>query len=157
MLGWLIKNKLLEFINNGCKPILDESSPVRFYINGSAAVRYRKDREQARNILSVLRGFGTTETSKTELKKKGIYFDYPKPVNLLKYLLQIGCEFDKEIVVDFFSGSGSTAEAIYNLNAEENKNRRFILIQLPEETKPSSAAYGAGYKNIFEITKSRVV
>ena len=72
--GLANKNKLLEFISNDCKRVLDDGSPIEFYINASAAVRYRKERDYARNILSVLKGFGTTEKSKTELKKDGIYF-----------------------------------------------------------------------------------
>ncbi|EIN4364698.1 site-specific DNA-methyltransferase [Vibrio parahaemolyticus] len=153
--GLANKNKLLEFISNDCKPILDDGSPIEFYINASAAVRYRKERDKARNILSVLKDFGTTEKSKTELKKDGIYFDYPKPVNLIKYLIQVGCESDERIVLDFFAGSGSTAQALYNLDEEENKNRQFVLVQLDEPIKNKNDKSGS--KTIFDITKSRIL
>ena len=153
--GLANKNKLLEFISNDCKRVLDDGSPIEFYINASAAVRYRKERDYARNILSVLKGFGTTEKSKTELKKDGIYFDYPKPVNLIKYLIQIGCESEERIVLDFFAGSGSTAQALYNLDEEETKTRQFILVQLDEAIKNKNDKSRS--KTIFDITKSRVL
>ena len=82
-------------------------------------------------------------------------FDYPKPTSLISFLANIiGVEDD--IVLDFFSGSATTAHAIMNLNAEDGGHRRFILVQLAEETDPKSDAYKAGYKNICEIGKERI-
>jgi len=151
------KNKLLEFINNGCKEILDDDGfPIRFYINANAGVRYRKTRDKARNILSVLRGFGTTEKNKTELKKDGIYFDYPKPLDLIKYLVQIGCESKDGLILDFFAGSATLAHAVLVLNAQEKTNRKFLCVQLPEEVGIKSQAYKAGYKYITEISRERI-
>ena len=85
---------------------------------------------------------------------KGV-FDYTKPVKLLTRLLQIGINKD-DYVLDFFSGSATTAHAIMQLNAEDGGNRKFIMVQLPEETDVDSEAYKAGYKNICEIGKERI-
>ena len=83
------------------------------------------------------------------------YFDYPKPVRLLKKIIQIGTH-DDSIVLDFFSGSATTAHAMIQLNTEDNGHRKFILVQLPEMTAIDSDAYKAGYKNICEIGKERI-
>jgi adenine-specific DNA-methyltransferase len=83
------------------------------------------------------------------------YFDYPKPSELMKYLLQI-CTDKNSLVLDFFSGSGSTAHATMQLNSEDEGSRRFVVIQLQEATSEDSEAYKAGYKNICEIGKERI-
>ena len=83
------------------------------------------------------------------------YFDYPKPVRLLKKIIQIGTH-ENSLVLDFFSGSATTAHAMMRLNFEDNGNRKFILVQLPELTDSGSDAHKAGYKNICEIGKERI-
>ena len=82
-------------------------------------------------------------------------FDYPKPVDLLKYLMGFVDAADS-IILDFFSGSATTAHAVMQLNAEDGGHRKFIMVQLPEKTDESSEAYKAGYKNICEIGKERI-
>lgn len=81
--------------------------------------------------------------------------DFPKAVDLIKKLIVTGTEKDS-IVMDFFSGSATTAHAVMQLNAEDGGNRKFIMVQLPEETDEKSEAYKAGYKNICEIGKERI-
>lgn len=84
-------------------------------------------------------------------------FGFPKPVALLKYLISITTKFDKDaIVLDFFSGSATTAHAVMQLNAEDGGKRKFICVQLPEKTDEQSEAYKAGYKTICEIGKERI-
>lgn len=83
------------------------------------------------------------------------YFDYPKPVRLLKKIIQIGTHEDS-LVLDFFSGSATTAHAVMQLNAEDSGHRKFIMVQLPEKTDEKSEAYKAGYKTICEIGKERI-
>lgn len=92
-----------------------------------------------------------------ELKKifDASVFDYSKNVNLLKYISSIGSDKDA-IIVDFFSGSATTAHAVMQLNAEDGGHRKFIMVQLPEATDEKSEAYKAGYKNICEIGKERI-
>ena len=82
-------------------------------------------------------------------------FDFPKSIELIKRFTQIGSEKDS-IILDFFSGSATTAHAVMQLNAEDGGNRKFIMVQLPEATDEKSEAYKAGYKNICEIGKERI-
>ena len=82
-------------------------------------------------------------------------FQSPKSVDLLKILINT-MGSGNEIILDFFSGSATTAHAVMQLNAEDGGNRKFIMVQLPEETDPNSEAYKAGYKNICEIGKERI-
>ena len=83
------------------------------------------------------------------------FFDYPKPSEMIKYLINI-CPEKDEIILDFFSGSATTAHAAMQLNAEDGCNRKFICVQLPEVCDEKSEAYKAGYKNICEIGKERI-
>ena len=88
------------------------------------------------------------------MKKKGI-FNNPKNIEMIKYFLDI--INDKNcIVLDFFSGSSSTADAIMQLNADDSGHRKFVMIQLPEECEKKSDAYKEGYKNICEVGKERI-
>lgn len=84
-------------------------------------------------------------------------FDKPKPVKLLKQILKlVSLPDNNDIILDFFSGSATTAHAVMQLNAEDGGNRKFIMVQLPEKTAENSEAYKAGYKNICEIGKERI-
>lgn len=83
------------------------------------------------------------------------YFDFPKPVEIIKQLVSQATESD-DIILDFFSGSVTTAHAVMQLNAEDGGNRRFILVQLPEVCAETSEAAKAGYANICEIGEERV-
>lgn len=83
-------------------------------------------------------------------------FDGPKPIRLIKTLLTIAKVENNDIVLDFFSGSATTAHAVIQLNAEDGGNRKFIMVQLPEPCDEKSEAYKAGYKNICEIGKERI-
>lgn len=82
-------------------------------------------------------------------------FSFPKPSALIKYLISASTE-KNDLVLDFFSGSATTAHAVMQLNAEDGGHRKFIMVQLPEETDEKSEAYKAGYKNICEIGKERI-
>ena len=95
---------------------------------------------------------GTKES--IDLLGKGI-FDYPKPLKLVEQILQIGSE-EESIILDFFSGSSTTAHAVMQLNAEDDGNRKYIMVQLPEETPEDSEARKAGYNTIPEIAKERI-
>lgn len=101
---------------------------------------------------------GSLSTAKKNLEKflgnKEI-FDTPKPVELLKKILQIASK-KNSIILDFFSGSATTAHAVMQLNSEDDGNRKYIMVQLPETTDEKSEAFKAGYKNIAEIGKERI-
>nr|WP_301849655.1 site-specific DNA-methyltransferase [uncultured Prevotella sp.] len=83
------------------------------------------------------------------------FFDYPKPVPLIERCLQLYTNKDS-LILDFFSGSATTAHAVMQLNSEDGGNRKFIMVQLPEKTDEKSEAFKAGYKNICEIGKERI-
>lgn len=146
--GWANVNKLRAFIANGCRPIDENGDRLSFYLSDKGVIYYRRDREKARNILSVLRNMGTTERMRSVLEKMEIPFQYPKPKELLTYLEQIGME--EGILLDFFAGSGTTAQAVLELNKQDKGNRKFILVQLPEPTSRED------YPTIADITKERV-
>ena len=84
------------------------------------------------------------------------YFDFPKSTVFLKELVKLANLKDNDVVLDFFSGSATTAHAVMQLNAEDESKRKFIMVQLPEETDEKSEAYKAGYKTIPEIGKERI-
>jgi adenine-specific DNA-methyltransferase len=88
------------------------------------------------------------------LKSEKLPFDFPKSIELVAHLIKMIKTDD--IVLDFFSGSATTAHAIMKLNSEDGGNRKFIMVQLPEETDEKSEAYKAGYKTISEIGKKRI-
>ena len=117
---------------------------------------YKKEGAIARSLLLEDR-FGRTRTGKTDCFAlfNRDYFSNPKPYKLIRYLQIIASNKDS-IILDFFSGSATTAHAVMQLNAEDGGNRKFIMVQLPEETDEKSEAYKAGYKNICEIGKERI-
>ena len=98
-------------------------------------------------------GDGTKDIK--SLFNKKAPFSYPKPIKLIIHLLKISLKND-DLILDFFSGSATTAHAVMQLNTEDEGNRKYILVQIPEETDEKSEAYKAGYKNICEIGKERI-
>jgi adenine-specific DNA-methyltransferase len=84
-------------------------------------------------------------------------FDFPKPLSVLRKCISVGCSiFNDEIILDFYSGSATTAHAVMQLNAEDGGKRQYIMVQLPESTDEQSEAYKAGYPTICEIGKERI-
>lgn len=116
-----------------------------------------KDGQAAINFFTHER-FGSNQEGSAEVEKlfshKGL-FDNPKPVRLIKSLVLLASSEDS-IVLDFFSGSATTAHAVMQLNAEDGGHRKFIMVQLPEKCDEKSEAYKAGYKTICEIGKERI-
>lgn len=108
-------------------------------------------------ITNVFNQEGTKEFANLMGDKR--FFDFPKPVELICQLLKLeinGLSGESAIILDFFSGSASTAHAVMQLNAEDGGHRKFIMVQLPEKCDEASEAYKAGYKNICEIGKERI-
>lgn len=101
---------------------------------------------------------GHSQEGAQEVSKmlNGGFFSGPKPVRFMRRLLILANLKNDDIVLDFFSGSATTAHAVMQFNAEDNGNRKFIMVQLPEETDEKSEVYKAGYKNICEIGKERI-
>ena len=139
-----------------------ETGEIRFTEDGKAIRRrtYLCDMKglPPSNLWIDLDKTGHNRQSKYELLKMipEDIFDTPKPVKLLKYILEISGTTQDDIILDFFSGSATTAHAVLQFNSEDNHKRKFICVQLPEETDEKSAAYRAGYKNICEIGKERI-
>lgn len=133
--GWAIYFKQYEKVNNDDKPII-RTVPYQNLINIEGA-------NSARGTREVMNLFD------------GKYFDYPKPLSLMKYIQNMLLH-KEDIILDFFSGSATTAHAIMLLNAKDGGHRKFVLVQLPEETDTKSEAYKIGYKNICEIGKERI-
>lgn len=122
--------------------------------------RYLSEVQQGRKVdtLWLSNEVGHNQESKREVKKlfdEKPYFDFPKPVRFIYRSLFISTS-KNDIVLDFFSGSATTAHAVMQLNAEDSGNRKFIMVQLPEITDEKSEAHKAGYKNIAEISKERI-
>lgn len=149
-----------EMFNN------EQKKGTRFVINTNnfqiRAFRVYDD-EQFKGFPSYINGVeikGTNEDAYEELERIfGIkkLFDYSKPVNYVRTLCEAATHFNPDsIVLDFFSGSATTAHSVIQLNAEDGGHRKYILVQLPEETQETSDAAKAGYKNICEIGKERI-
>ena len=106
--------------------------------------------------MGIIDSFSSTQASKLlDSIGLGAYFSYSKPFQLISWLLERVVDSDS-IILDFFSGSATTAHAVMQQNAEDNGNRKFIMVQLPEKTDEKSEAYKAGYKTIAEIGKERI-
>ena len=116
--------------------------------------RYEKLDEASSKLYSIIKVL--SEEGKKDLDALGIKgFSYPKPVEIVKQLVEAGSD-KNSIILDFFSGSATTAHAVMQLNAEDGGHRKFIMVQLPEPCDEQSEAYKAGYKNICEIGKERI-
>ncbi len=117
---------------------------------------YKKEGSIPRSLLIEER-FGRTRTGKTNFTSlfDVPYFSAPKPYSLISYFLDISIK-KNDAILDFFSGSATTAHAVMQLNSEDGGNRKYIMIQLPETTDEKSEAFKAGYKNIAEIGKERI-
>ena len=117
--------------------------------------KMRHSEKLIRSILSDTCYSSRRGTAEVEELLNGKIFDFPKPISLLKDLLKVTMNEDS-IVLDFFSGSATTAHAVMQLNAEDEGKRQFIMVQLPEPCDENSTAYRRGYKNICEIGKDRI-
>jgi adenine-specific DNA-methyltransferase len=112
--------------------------------------------ERTQRPMGIIDEYSSTQASKLlESMGLGNVFSYSKPVGLIEYLCERITK-PNDIILDFFSGSSTTAHAVMQLNAEDGGNRKFIMVQLPEATDEKSEAYKAGYKNICEIGKERI-
>ncbi len=129
--GWSSKKIFEKFIQNEFHPVLDtKNQETTFVITKTGAIENIKKRSGTQShVISVLRNLGNTQSTSAKLLRKGIKFDYPKPNDLLKYLISMvrGKDFT---VMDFFSGSASSAVAVSEMNGQDGGNRKFILIEL---------------------------
>ena len=159
--GWSSLDLLKEFIKSGFQPVQDaKNQETIFKIIRSGAIEAIKVRNTPSHVITALSGFGSTQSASSELLKMDITFSYPKPVELIQYLLsmiEVEDGEDKEfIVLDSFAGTGTTAHAVLNLNKDSNVNRKFILIETLNEAETITAervrrvmnGYGEGDKAV---------
>ena len=133
--GWSVYFKQYEKVDNEDKSIVRKLSYQNLLaIDGANSARGTKE------LMDILHGK---------------FFDYPKPLELIKYIQQMVLD-KNDVILDFFSGSATTAHAAMQLNAEDGGHRKFIMIQIPEEIDKKSEAYNANYKTICEIGKERI-
>lgn len=130
---WKVYIKQYQFVDNNNKPYVREN-PYRALIDFS-------------------NGKGSNDFN--EIMEKNV-FSFPKPIDLIEFIQKVGSDKDS-IILDFFGGSSSTAHGVLKLNAEENSNRKFILVQIPEATDEDSQAYKEGYETICKIGKERIM
>ena len=126
-------------------------------INGSWSVQFKQRQPIGKKPRSILLEYGTTSDGSKEILNffnKNI-FDNSKPSQIIKHFLETGIN-TKDIILDFFAGSSTTAHAVLELNKEDNNNRKFIMVQLPEACDENSEAFKAGYKTIADIGKERI-
>lgn len=145
------KDKARDHLNVNIK-----AKPMR---NGGFMIveKYRESRVMARSVW----WDKETNTEKGTLAVKdllgGKFFDYPKPVDMLGRLIEMGVDGSNEdIILDFFAGSGTTAQAVIELNLKDGGNRQCICVQMPELLEKTSEAYKAGYLTIADITRARI-
>jgi len=117
--------------------------------------KMRHSEKLIRSLLTDTKFSSRRGTAEVEEIFNGKFFSFPKPLGLLKDFISVGLEKD-DFILDFFSGSATTAHAVMQLNAEDGGNRKYIMVQLPEETDEKSEAFKAGYKNICELGKERI-
>lgn len=154
--GWTQKNQMKDFFDG--KEVYDSKGQrvIEFFFNSAGKIKCTKERSKI-TPPSLLPQYGMVSEQSEALAKilGGYYFDSPKPVKMIEDF----CKWfvnDGDICLDFFSGSATTAHAVMQLNAEDGGNRKFIMVQLPEETAEDSEAFKAGYKSICEIGKERI-
>ncbi len=154
--GFAMKKQVEDFIDG--KEVYDTKGQKvnKFYFNSKGILFYEKEKTiiNPRTVLSNIANTKNGTSEVTDLLGYK-YFDFPKPVALIQYLIKLVTE-QNDIVFDFFSGSATTAHAVMQLNAEDGGNRKFICVQLPELCDEKSEAYKAGYKTICEIGEERI-
>ena len=140
-----------ELLAEGVLELTEKNGKYNIYRNFPSGISYTP------YDTLLLDSIGTTAKGATMLKTLdlGKIFDFSKPVELIKHFAFLATT-ENDIVIDFFSGSSTTAHAVMQLNAEDGGQRKFIMVQLPEETEEKSEANKAGYKNICEIGKERI-
>lgn len=152
-LNWGLKNGFIEVMESTTK----ESGwgvYYKIYLNVDNEGNEKVRSSPYKNLLQGILNTHASAETKSLFGNSGV-FSNPKPVMLIKKLMQIGTS-SNDICLDFFAGSSTSAQALIELNAEDDGKRTFIMVQLPEQTDDKSTAFRAGFKNICEIGKERI-
>ena len=155
--GWTMKNMILDWLAG--KTVTDLKGQIieEFFFKENGKL-YSKKALSTETIKSILKDIPDTQIARKEMETlfgSQDVFSYPKTIELTRLFAKLATT-DNDIILDFFSGSATTAHAVMQLNAEDGGHRKFIMVQLPEATDEKSEAYKAGYKNICEIGKERI-
>ena len=152
---WGIENKFLEFVKSNKSKGSSYTIKYKVYqnVDNEGNVREKTGRAFMNLITEPINQIGNSEMK--EVFDGHTPFSNPKPTGLIRYLFNT-INSNSSIILDFFSGSCTTAHSVMQLNAEDGGNRKFIMVQLPEKTEEDSDAYKGGYKNICEIGKERI-
>ena len=157
--GWAMKNQVINWLEGKETCDTKGQKVVRFYFNSQGILFYEKEREKY-NPKTVWSGLATTKQGTDCLRElMGVenLIEFPKPINLIEHSINFVTKGTKNsIILDFFSGSCTTAHAVLDLNKQDNGNRKFICVQLPEKCDEKSEAFKAGYKTIADIGKERI-
>lgn len=154
--GWTQKNQMTSWFTGNETFDSKGQKVVEFYFNSAGKLKCRKERGVV-TPPSLLPRYGmvSEQTAALDALMGGHYFDTPKPVELIKDLARWFTSGD-DIVLDFFVGSGTTSQAVLELNAEDGEARRFYVVQLPEPLPKDSPGRDQGWRNIAEITRRRL-
>jgi hypothetical protein len=154
--GWANGALLRRFIAGGYAPVVDsKGQDTIFELTHTGAIdNVKLRRADQQHILTVLMNLGTVETAGNALAEMGAPFPYPKPVPLIKYLASFAP--NDGLILDFFSGSATTAHAVMQLNAEDGGTRRHISIQWPEKVAANSQAATTGFETIDQLGRLRI-
>lgn len=151
---YLKSKDLLVFKETKSSPLLDENgNKARYNIYTKS---YLSERQQTGTLPRELWENFINRKGADYLKKLSIPFDFSKPHELIEYMMKISSSKEDDIIVDFFSGSATTAEAVLRTNVLQPGRRRYIMVQLPELCDEKSEAFKAGYSTICEIGKERI-
>lgn len=155
--GWTMKNMILDWLDGKKIHDLLGQEVVGFFFKENGRL-YSQKVTSTTSIKSILKGVPDTQDARKEMESlfgTQDLFSYPKTTHLARLFAKLSTN-PTDTVLDFFSGSATTAHAMMQLNAEDGGHRKFIMVQLPEVTDEKSEAYRAGYRNICEIGKERI-
>lgn len=157
--GWAMKNQVISWLK-GNETFDSKGQKVkRFYFNSQGILFYEKERGtfHPKTVVSST-DVGGTKAGGDEVKELfgNNVMSFPKPTGLIKFLIKLVCNRDGDIILDFFAGSATTADAVMQLNLEDQVKRKYIMIQLPEDLPKGSVAYKEGFSTISDIAKERI-
>ncbi|HBD7328263.1 site-specific DNA-methyltransferase [Legionella pneumophila] len=153
--AWTMKEMILKWLNG--EEVYDQKGQKlnRFYFKSNGVLQYEKTKGTT-HPKSIIEGFSTKQGSNQLIELFGEnYFSFPKPVNLISFLIELATS-GSDIILDFFAGSSTTAHAVISSNISDNSSRKFIMIQLPESCNSNSEAYKSGFHTIADISKERI-
>lgn len=155
--GWGMREQILKWLAGEETFDTKGQRVIRFYFNAQGILWYEKERGSIHPRTIIEKEIGTTRTGTNEIKLFFGFepFDYVKPSALIKWILSFSTG-NQDIILDFFAGSGTTAHAVMELNAEDGGNRQSISVQMPELLDEKTEAYKAGYRTIADITRARI-